>query len=55
MFVPERMVLHRLRNSLQKLSSNVVSKSCLHFELHISDDYFAIAPSDTPVSLRSSL
>ena len=26
----------------------VHSKSCLHFGLHISDDYFAVAPPDKP-------
>ena len=33
----------------------VHSKSCLRFGLHISDDYFAIKPPETPISLRSSL
>ena len=45
-FVAERTVLLRLV---------VYSKRCLHIGLHISDGYFAIAPPETPISLRSSL
>ena len=33
----------------------VVSKRLLHVGLHICDDCFAIAPAETPISLRSSL
>ena len=32
-----------------------VSKRLLHVGLHISHDYFAIAPAETPISLRSRL
>ena len=39
------MLLYRLRDLLRKLSPKVVSESCLHIELDISDDYFAIVPS----------
>ena len=33
----------------------VHSKRCLHFGLHISDDYFAITAPETPISLMFSL
>ena len=45
-FVSERTVLLRLV---------VHSKGCFHIGLHISDDYFAITPPETSISLRSSL
>ena len=38
-----------------QFTSNVVYESCLHFGPHISDDYFAITPPETSISLRPGL
>ena len=46
------LLFGRPGGSLQKFSTK---ESCLHLELHISNDYFAIEPPKTPLSLRSSL
>ena len=38
-----------------EFTPNIVYKNCPHFGLHISGDYFSIAPLEIPTSLRSSL
>ena len=46
----ERMMLFALLDHSKRFY-----EGGLHFGPHISDDYFAIAPPETPIRLRSSL